>query len=144
MIMKKINYKKLILYVMIPLLLGGIVGFITSSESKNYSGIVEGWVFLVVWSILYILMGIASYIVRDNRELMNIYKVNLIVNLLWPILFFSFGFRVFAFFWLLLLVLIVGYMLYKFYNDNRVSGYLLIPYMLWVIFASFLNLMEII
>lgn len=141
--MKKNDYKKLILYVMIPLLLGGIVGFITSSESKNYSGIVEGWVFPVVWSILYILMGISSYIVRDNRELMNIYKVNLVVNLLWPIIFFSFGFRVFAFFWLLLLVLIVGYMLYKFYNENRVSGYLLIPYMLWVIFASFLNLMEI-
>ena len=112
--MKKIDYKKLILYVMIPLLLGGIVGFITSSESKNYDGIVDGWVFPVVWSILYILMGISSYIVRDNRELMNIYKVNLIVNLLWPIIFFSFGLMV------------------------------LIPYMLWLIFASILNLMEII
>lgn len=89
-------------------------------------------------------MGISSYIVRDNRELMNIYKVNLIVNLLWPIIFFSFGLKVFAFFWLLLLILIVGYMIYKFYNENRISGYLLIPYMLWLIFASILNLMEII
>lgn len=89
-------------------------------------------------------MGISSYIVRDNRELMNIYKVNLIVNLLWPIIFFSFGLKVFAFFWLLLLILIVGYMIYKFYNENRTSSYLLIPYMLWLIFASILNLMEII
>ena len=96
--MKKIDYKKLILYVMIPLLLGGIVGFITSSESKNYDGIVDGWVFPVVWSILYILMGISSYIVRNNKEFMSIYKVNLVINLLWPIIFFTLNFKVFGFF----------------------------------------------
>lgn len=142
--MKKIDYKKLILYVMIPLLLGGIVGFITSSESKNYDGIVDGWVFPVVWSILYILMGISSYIVRDNKELMSIYKVNLVINLLWPIIFFTLNFKVFGFFWILLLILVVGYMMYKFYNKNKISAYLLIPYLLWLIFASILNLMEII
>ena len=141
--MKKIDYKKLILYVMIPLLLGGIVGFITSSESKNYDGIVDGWVFPVVWSILYILMGISSYIVRDNRELMNIYKVNLIVNLLWPIIFFLFKLKVLAFFWILILILIVGYMIYKIYQENKLSSYLLIPYILWLVFASVLNLLEL-
>ena len=52
MIMKKNDYKKLILYIAIPLLLGGIVGFITSKESMNYNGIVDGWVFPIVWSIL--------------------------------------------------------------------------------------------
>lgn len=142
--MKKIDYKKLILYALVPLILGGIVGFITSKESSNYDGIVPGFVFPIVWSILYILMGIASYLIRDNRELINIYKVNLVVNLLWPIIFFSFGLKVFAFFWILVLLLIVGYMTYRFYNVNRTSGYLLIPYVLWLIFASILNLMEII
>lgn len=142
--MKKIDYKKLILYALVPLILGGIVGFITSKESSNYDGIVPGFVFPIVWSILYILMGIASYLIRDNRELINIYKVNLVVNLLWPIIFFSFGLKVFAFFWILVLLLIVGYMTYRFYNVNRTSGYLLIPYILWLIFASILNLMEII
>lgn len=87
--MKKNDYKKLILYITIPLLLGGIVGFITSKESMNYNGIVDGWVFPIVWSILYILMGISSYIVRNNKELMSIYKVNLVINLLWPIIFLS-------------------------------------------------------
>lgn len=140
----KIDYKKLILYAFIPLILGGIVGFITSKESSNYDGIVPGIVFPIVWSILYILMGISSYLIRDNKELINIYKVNLVVNLLWPIIFFSFGFKVFAFFWILVLLLIVGYMTYRFYNINRTSGYLLIPYVLWLIFASILNLMEII
>lgn len=142
--MKKNDYKKLILYIAIPLLLGGIVGFITSKESMNYNGIIDGWVFLIVWSILYILMGISSYIVRNNKELMSIYKVNLVINLLWPIIFFTFNFKVFGFFWILLLILVVGYMVYKFYNKNKISAYLLIPYLLWLIFASILNLMEII
>lgn len=144
MIMKKNDYKKLILYIAIPLLLGGIVGFITSKESMNYNGIVDEWVFPIVWSILYILMGISSYIVRNNKELMSIYKVNLVINLLWPIIFFTFNFKVFGFFWILLLILVVGYMMYKFYNKNKISAYLLIPYLLWLIFASILNLMEII
>lgn len=144
MIMKKNDYKKLILYIAIPLLLGGIVGFITSKESMNYKGIVDGWVFPIVWSILYILMGISSYIVRNNKELMSIYKVNLVINLLWPIIFFTLNFKVFGFFWILLLILVVGYMIYKFYNKNKISAYLLIPYLLWLIFASILNLMEII
>ena len=119
MIMKKNDYKKLILYIAIPLLLGGIVGFITSKESMNYNGIVDGWVFPIVWSILYILMGISSYIVRNNKELMSIYKVNLVINLLWPIIFFTLNFKVFGFFWILLLILVVGYMIYKFYNKNN-------------------------
>lgn len=142
--MKKNDYKKLILYITIPLLLGGIVVFITSKESMNYNGIVDGWVFPIVWSILYILMGISSYIVRNNKELMSIYKVNLVINLLWPIIFFTLNFKVFGFFWILLLILVVGYMMYKFYNKNKISAYLLIPYLLWLIFASILNLMEII
>lgn len=142
--MKKNDYKKLILYIAIPLLLGGIVGFIISKESMNYNGIVDGWVFPIVWSILYILMGISSYIVRNNKELMSIYKVNLVINLLWPIIFFTLNFKVFGFFWILLLILVVGYMMYKFYNKNKISAYLLIPYLLWLIFASILNLMEII
>lgn len=142
--MKKNDYKKLILYIAIPLLLGGIVGFITSKESMNYNGIVDEWVFPIVWSILYILMGISSYIVRNNKELMSIYKVNLVINLLWPIIFFTLNFKVFGFFWILLLILVVGYMMYKFYNKNKISAYLLIPYLLWLIFASILNLMEII
>lgn len=142
--MKKNDYKKLILYIAIPLLLGGIVGFITSKESMNYNGIVDEWVFPIVWSILYILMGISSYIVRNNKELMSIYKVNLVINLLWSIIFFTLNFKVFGFFWILLLILVVGYMMYKFYNKNKISAYLLIPYLLWLIFASILNLMEII
>ena len=138
------NYKKLIIFIAIPLILGGIVGLITSKGSNSYNGIVPGWIFPVVWSILYIMMGISSYLISDDSKLIKIYIVSLVINLLWPIIFFSFGFKVLGFFWILMLILVVGYMIYKFYDKNRVSAYLLIPYLLWIIFASILNLIEII
>ena len=142
--MKKIDYKELIKYIAVPLVLGAIVGLITKNQSSNYDVIVPGFVFPIVWSILYILMGISSYIVRDDKELMNIYKVNLGINILWPIIFFSLKLRVLAFFWILILILVVGYMIYRFYNKNKISAYLLIPYILWLVFASVLNLIEIV
>lgn len=142
--MKRIDYKELIKYIAVPLVLGAIVGLITKNQSSNYDGIVPGFVFPIVWSILYILMGISSYIVRDDKELMNIYKINLGINILWPIIFFSLKLRVLAFFWILILILVVGYMIYRFYNKNKISAYLLIPYILWLVFASVLNLIEIV
>lgn len=116
--MKNINYKKLAIFIVIPLVLGGIVGLIT-------------------------MRGTSSYIISDNKNLLNIYKINLIVNLLWPIIFFLFKLKVLAFFWILILILIVGYMIYKFYQENKLSSYLLIPYILWLVFASVLNLLEL-
>lgn len=137
------NYKNLIIFIAIPLVLGVIVGLITSKGSSSYDGIVPGWIFPVVWSILYVMMGISSYLIRDDRKLLNIYIVSLVMNLLWPIIFFGFKLKVLGFFWILLLILVVGYMIYRFYDKNKVSAYLLIPYLLWLIFASILNLIEI-
>ena len=137
------DYKTILLYVGIPLLLGAIVGILTSGGTSGYEGLVPAWIFPIVWSILYILMGYSSYLVRDNKRLMNIYKLNLAVNLIWPFIFFTFNFKVLAFFWILALILIVGIMIYEFYKENKLSAYLLIPYILWLIFASILNLLQI-
>ena len=81
------DYKTILLYVGIPLLLGAIVGILTSGGTSGYEGLVPAWIFPIVWSILYILMGYSSYLVRDNKRLMNIYKLNLAVNLIWPFIF---------------------------------------------------------
>ena len=113
MIMRKIDFKRLAMYIALPLGLGIIVGLLTSSESANYGGPIPGWIFPVVWSILYVLMGISSYLVSYNRELLKIYYLNLAVNLLWPIIFFNLGLKTFAFFWILLLIIIVGIMIYR-------------------------------
>ena len=98
--MKNINYKKLAIFIAIPLVLGALIGLITMKGSSSYNGPVPRWLFPVVWSVLYILMGISSYIISDNKKLLNIYKINLIVNLLWPIIFFLFKLKVLAFFWI--------------------------------------------
>lgn len=138
----KINYKSLILYALFPLVIGTIVGLFT--DTSTYSGNIPAIIFPIVWSILYVLMGVSSYLVRDNKELMIIYIINLIVNYAWSFIFFNLEFRVFAFFWILLLLGIVIYMAYRFYKENKLAGYLLIPYILWLIFATFLNLSIII
>ena len=138
--MEKNDFKKLAIYIAVPLIFGAIVGIITSGQSFSYDGPVPGWLFPVVWSILYILMGISSYLISNNKELLKIYFLNLVVNLLWPIIFFLFDLKILGFFWILLLILIVGYMMYKFYKENELAVYLLIPYILWLIFAAFLNL----
>ena len=88
--MKKIDIKKLLFYILIPLISGAIVGIITSGDMKSYNGFVPGWIFPVVWSILYILMGISSYLVREDDDALNIYKVNLVVNLAWTFYIFYF------------------------------------------------------
>ncbi|MBQ8192603.1 MAG: tryptophan-rich sensory protein [Bacilli bacterium] len=136
--MRKVNYKELLLYALFPLVLGIIVGLLT--DTSTYSGSIPAIVFPIVWSILYVLMGISSYLVRDKKELMIIYIINLIVNYAWSFIFFNLEFRVFAFFWILLLLGITIYMAYKFYKENKLAGYLLIPYILWLVFAAFLNL----
>ena len=138
------DYKTILLYVGIPLLLGAIVGILTSGGTSDYQGLVPAWIFPVVWSILYILMGLSSYLIRDNKRLINIYKLNLAVNLTWPFIFFTFDLKVLAFFWILALIVIVGVMIYEFYKENKVAAYLLIPYLLWLIFASILNLLQIV
>lgn len=138
------DYKKILFYVLVPLLLGGLVGILNRGSFSNYDGIVPAWIFPVVWSVLYILMGYSSYLISDNKRLLNIYKVNLVLNLLWTFIFFMFNLKVLAFFWILLLVVIVGVMIYEFYKENKLAAYLLIPYFLWLIFASILNLIQII
>lgn len=138
------DYKKILVYVSVPFILGAIVGFLTSGDMSNSQSMVPPIVFPIVWSILYVLMGLSSYLVSDNKRLMNIYKLNLFVNLTWSFIFFTFDFKVFAFFWILLLIAIVGIMIYEFYKENKLSAYLLVPYFLWLVFASILNILQIV
>ena len=140
----KINIRKLLFYILIPVFLGSIVGFLTSS-SNNYNDIIQpsfappGILFPIVWTILYILMGISSYIVSEKNGNLDIYVVQLIVNLLWSFLFFTFKWYLLSFLWILLLIVLVVIMIKDFYKSSKISAYLQIPYLLWIIFAAILN-----
>lgn len=135
--------------ILIPVLLGGITGFLIS-KSMDYDFLVKpplappGILFPIVWTILYILMGI-SYGRLKEKVLLDssgkaIYYVQLFVNLLWPIFFFLFKWRLFSSFWILLLVLLVFLMIIDFYRRDKISGLLQVPYLLWSLFATYLTI----
>ena len=135
--------------ILIPVALGGIVALLISvfmdyNELNKPPLSPPGFIFGMVWTVLYILMGV-SYGILASKDLVDksintIYYLQLFVNLLWPMAFFIFKWRLFAFFWLLLLILLVIKMIIDFYKKNKLSAYLQIPYLLWCIFASYLNL----
>ena len=103
------------------------------------------WVFPVAWSILYVLMGIAAYLVwqataTERSEVLRLYLIQLIVNVLWPLFFFRLEWRLFAFFWLLLLGALVSLVMIGFRALSKPAFTLLVPYAVWLAFAGYLNL----
>ena len=106
----------------------------------------RSWLFPVVWTILYILMGVASYLVvtsdspkEEQSKAISVYLYQLVVNFLWSTFFFQFGWHLFSFLWLVLLWVLILITLVRFYRIAKPAGYLLIPYLLWVTFAGYLN-----
>lgn len=140
----KINYKRLLIFILVPLSLGALVGFLTTPNS-NIDSIILSWIFPIVWTILYILMGISSYFVyEETNEIPKIYIIQLIFNLLWSFIFFTFNLTTLAFFWILFLILLVIIMIRDFLSKNKLAGYLQIPYLIWLFIAAILNLIIII
>lgn len=148
---KKVNYKMLALYIILALAAGGI-GALLGGKMDHFETINKPWfsppaiLFPIVWTILYILMGISSYLICSNKtdekfkkRAGTIYIIQLIVNSLWTLFFFRLKWYLFAFIWLLLLILLVVIMIFKFYNIKPLAGYLQIPYILWISFAAILN-----
>lgn len=135
--------------ILIPVALGAVVGFLTAG-SMDYQSLQKpvlappGILFPIVWSILYVLMGISYGILTEKGllepKLSAVYYIQLGVNLLWPILFFTLEWRLFAFVWILLLDALVAAMVVLFYRKNKLAGLLQLPYLAWVLFASYLNL----
>lgn len=142
--------KKLIISLLISLGVGGISALLTSSSMDIYKYLTKPMLappailFPIVWTILYILMGISSYLIYvsndpKRKEALYIYLLQLLFNFVWPILFFVLNLRLFAFVWILLLLLFIIIMILKFYKINKTAAYLQIPYFIWVLFASYLN-----
>lgn len=146
-----IQWKPLLANLFIPLAVGGLSAYLTADSMDTYKDLNQpplappGWVFPIVWSILYLLMGIASYLVwvRDstgrNGALMW-YGIQLACNFLWTLIFFNMGQYALAFFWLLILWVLILITTIRFFKEVSAAGWLMIPYALWVAFAGYLNL----
>lgn len=148
----QIKWKTLIFSLALPLAVGGLAGFVTSDAMASFGELNQpplsppGWLFPVVWIILYLLMGLAFYIVTvsdaDVEQLdaaKRIYYGQLGVNFLWSLIFFNLEQYFFAFVWLLFLWVLILITLIRFWRIRTIAGYLLIPYLLWVTFAAYLN-----
>ena len=140
------NFKKLVVSILIPLWLGFITGLLIKTDV--YSEIVKPElsppkiVFPIVWSVLYILLGVSNYIINKDRkeETANlIYYIGLAINLIWPFIFFNAREYLLALIWLLLLIFFVILMVIEYFRKNKLAGYLQIPYLIWLLFALYLN-----
>ena len=147
-----VNWEKVKVYIvsiLVPLALGAVVGLLTSG-SAGYAKLDQpplappAILFPIAWSILYTLMGVSHGILKanrlDTRDTEIVYYAQLIVNLIWPILFFSLEWRLAAFIWIVLLDILVITMAVRFYRQHKTAGLLQLPYIMWVLFATYLNL----
>ncbi|MDE6744421.1 MAG: tryptophan-rich sensory protein [Lachnospiraceae bacterium] len=149
--MKIKNKSTLIIAILIPIAVGSLSALF-SGRTSLYSQINKpslsppGYIFPIVWFILYFLMGVSSYIIYESNSLkkenaLKTYALQLFFNFWWSIIFFRFSLFLFAFLWLLIMIALIALMIYKFYQINRLSSYLQIPYLLWCLFAAYLNFM---
>ena len=151
--MKWNKIKTFIVNILLALAVGGLSAFFTRSSMKTFDALSKpaltppSYVFPIVWTILFILMGVGAAIVilksgGDRRShALKIYWTQLVVNFLWSILFFNLHLYLVSFLWLILLWILIFMMIKAFYNVNHTAGLLQIPYLLWVTFAGYLNLM---
>ncbi len=148
----KIMWKKLLLCLAVPLGVGGLSALLTGGSMASYSQMRQppfappGWLFPVVWTVLYLLMGYASYRVlisgADEKKIiraLRLYGAQLAVNFLWPLVFFGLEWYLVAFFVLLVLWALIYLTIWAFSDIDQLAGDLLLPYILWVTFAAYLN-----
>jgi len=155
--MTNINFKSLAFHVLVPLMLSFIIAMLVPDYSTYYKGLILPFpelprvIFPIVWSFLYLLMGIAAYLVDntetnvqgkevtnlEKKEAFKYYYAQLLVNLFWTPIFFGMRGLFVGVLWTVLLLVLVYITYRKFSRINKLSGYMFIPYVLWVLFATY-------
>ena len=149
--MKIKDKRSLIIAILIPIAVGTLSALF-SGNMQIYSSINKpalsppGILFPIVWTVLYILMGISSYIIDESNDpkrksALGTYALQLFFNFYWGIIFFRFNLFFTAFVCLLALIFLIIKMILQFYRIKQTAAYLQIPYLLWCLFAAYLNFM---
>ena len=149
--MKISNLMKLIISILICQIAGGIGAIVTYPSIKGWYESLQkpsfnppNWIFGPVWTLLYVLMGISLFLIwknneKDNKSAISIFIVQLILNVVWSCLFFGLHSPFLAFLEITILWFFILFTIYKFWRIDKISSLLLVPYILWVTFASFPN-----
>lgn len=146
-----LKYRSLIISLAISLGVGGLATLLTMGAREDYASLIKpafsppGWLFPVVWTVLFVLMGISAWIVYESDctlkiQALALYGLSLVINFLWPIFFFNMGKYLASFFWLIVLWILVFSMIRLFLAVDKRAGLLQIPYLVWLTFAGYLNL----
>ena len=148
----KRKYLRLAACVAIPLILGALSALAVKGGMEEYAMLERpplspaGWLFPAAWSVLYVLMGAASYIVLcsgaplyERRSALKLYAVQLVVNVLWPPIFFGLELYLAALAWLVLLWVLALITALRFRRISRAAFCLMVPYLAWLTFAAYLN-----
>lgn len=149
--MKKIRLTELLIFIFSTELVGALSGIIAGNSFEIYSGLVKpplsppSWLFPLMWAILYALMGASAYIVyyadKDGRKNnLILYGIQLFFNFIWSIIFFRFRLIGVSVAVILILIVLVIRMIMQFRKSNKIAGYINIPYLIWLIFALYLNI----
>ena len=150
MMVQTIHLKKFILGVAIPLIVGGLSALLSGNTGDMWTSLRQpplappGWLFPVAWTILYVLMGVASYLVSESSSplrvtALRLYWLHLLLNFLWSPIFFGCGMPTLALVVILALWVVLGFTVLAFLRVNRLAGWLMVPVLLWVTFAVYLN-----
>lgn len=146
----------LVIAILLPLAVGLLSALLTKDAMSNFKELNQpvlsppGWLFPIFWTILYILMGISSFLIYRNKNVffyrerdnyLILYIVQLIFNFLWSIIFFNMKLYFVAFIWLVILWILILLLMINAKKLNKIAYYLLIPYIIWVTFAGYLNIM---
>lgn len=148
---KKINVTDLLLFIVSAQLAGTLSALISGSFSGTYSQLVKpplsppAWIFPVVWTILYTLMGISAYMIYSSKDVdrekaLAVYWIQLFVNFSWSIIFFRFRLLNASAAVIIILLLLIAVMIKMFRDIRSAAGYINIPYFIWVAFAVYLNI----
>lgn len=150
--MKNSNWKTYAFWIILCEAVGALAGWISAGGIEVYSALANKppltppqWIFPVVWSILYALMGISAARIsltppsKERNRGLNFFTAQLIVNFFWPLLFFNAQAFGFALIWLILLWVLVLAVILTFRKIDKTAAWLLIPYLLWLTFAVYLN-----
>lgn len=143
--------KKLLTYIFVTIIIGSFFTLFIMNSFDYYDEIIKpifsppDIVFPIVWTILYIIMGVSIYLISESKNYDKdksylLYIGQLFVNSIWPLFFFKFNLLFISFLIILLLIYLVIRMILEFYKLNKIAAYLQIPYLLWIIFATYLNL----
>jgi len=148
----EINWWLLVGLIILINLLGSIGAIFTSTgqgtwfeKLKKPSFNPPNWLFGPAWALLFTLMGIALYFVITSQNsqvktlALTFFIIQMILNILWSFLFFKSQNPLGAFIEIIILIIMIITTIFFFYKTNKISGYLLIPYLLWTSFASILN-----